>query len=201
MDGLQGLDLDVNPKQLAAVMAMINGNQRIMERRPRDEEDWYDMGDISMLEHYHEGIGINNSKDIITTIGNRFKLGEILKDVRLGPYESWGKWNSLIRMGYRELFLHWEIGHTNPVLFALADKKHPCANTSFGNKVCGEFWIGGSPCRGNSSVCQGMHRAEGANSNTNTYMKPNNNADGDDGAEVRHRDLRTLRIPIILIYI
>ena len=50
-------------------------------------------------------IGITNSTNFISTIGNHWRLGEILEDVRLASYESWGEMEQCKNEGSRDLFL------------------------------------------------------------------------------------------------
>ena len=69
------------------------------------------------------------------------------------------------------------------ILCASGKESDHSVNTSFGNKLCGGVWSVGSPFRGGSSIFRIIYRAEGANSGTYTYRKPNNTSDGDDGDE------------------
>ena len=86
MGGLLGSSLGLNWTQLTAVRAMGTKNQGIAERIPRGGEACYDTEDISRVCHSPEGIAINNATNVISTIFNRYKLGEILEDLRLAPY-------------------------------------------------------------------------------------------------------------------
>ena len=81
--------------------------------------------DISRVGQSLEGMPINNTTTIISTIGNHSELGEILEDLRLAPYESWAEMDQYENYGFRELFIQWAIGKNRPFLFALSDKRRP----------------------------------------------------------------------------
>ena len=65
-------------------------NQGSADRIPSDGDAWSDTEDISRVVYYPEGLGINNATTVIDTIGNCCELGDILEDLRLAPYYSWG---------------------------------------------------------------------------------------------------------------
>ena len=54
-----------------------------------------------------KGIGINNTKNVIATIGKHINLMDILEYLRLSPYEIWWEMEHNEKNGSRELFLHW----------------------------------------------------------------------------------------------
>ena len=60
-----------------------------MDRIPRYEETWSDTDDTSRVEQSFKGIHMNNSTTVIYIVGNRGKIGEILEDLKLVPYENW----------------------------------------------------------------------------------------------------------------
>ena len=93
------MELGINPEQLAAVRAMGTEQQGNDDIIPRDREACYNKGDIPMVGHPPENIGINNTTHFIATIGNHFKLGKILEDLRIDPYKSWGEMNNIIMRG------------------------------------------------------------------------------------------------------
>ena len=67
---------------------MDNKNQVIAEIIPMDGKAWSKTGDISMVSQPPEGIAINNATNFITAIRSFYKIGEVLVDLRIFPYES-----------------------------------------------------------------------------------------------------------------
>ena len=43
-----------------------------------------------MVGQSPSAVGINNATNDISTIGNRGEIEEILEDLRLAPYDTWG---------------------------------------------------------------------------------------------------------------
>ena len=70
---------------------MVIENQVSADRSLMDEKAWSNAEDISRVGHTPEGIPISNSNTFIVVIGNCCELGEILEDLRIAPYDSWGE--------------------------------------------------------------------------------------------------------------
>ena len=76
-------------------------------------------------------------------------------------------------MGYRTYY--------HIFLSAERQKEANSVYTSLSKNVRGGLWILLPSFRGGSSVCQGMHRKEGAYSGTYTARKTDNATEGDNG--------------------
>ena len=79
-------------------------NQGIGDIILRDGDPWSDTEDIYRVDNSSKGLAVNNDTTIVVAIGDCYKLGEILEDIRLTLYESWEEMEQYEKEGYRELF-------------------------------------------------------------------------------------------------
>ena len=90
MDGLLGQALGLNWTQLVDVREMVFLKQGISDIIPRDGEVLSDTEDISRIGQSLNGLHVNNSTTVISTVVNICKIVDIFQDVSLAPNKRWG---------------------------------------------------------------------------------------------------------------
>ena len=89
LNSLLGSAMSLNWVQLDSVRSMGIRNQGSGDIILRDGEPWSDTEDIYRVDNSSKGLAINNATNVVVSIGDFWKLGEILEDIRLTLYESW----------------------------------------------------------------------------------------------------------------
>ena len=88
MDGLLGSSLGLNLEQLAAVREMVTEKRGSADRSAGGGKAWSETGEKYQVGKTPKGMGINNNTNVISTIGKRGELREILEELSLDLYES-----------------------------------------------------------------------------------------------------------------
>ena len=125
LDGILSNSLGLKPTQILAVISMFTPVLSGAEINVGDGEAWSKNWYTSQVGQTPESIVINNAANIISNIGKRNELREILENLSLASYKELGEMKQHKQYRYRGCLLHWKLNQTHPVLFSLEDNKIP----------------------------------------------------------------------------